>query len=308
MSLRYRNQSEVIDTDVQALLSQQADAHYQALNEPIATPAPERGYLGLVLISIGLLTFLAFMAFDMAQTLYQAWLISPTLAMVLTTLGSSFLLLLTWFSWRELAGYWHIRRLSESTINSAEPHRPHSDTALSQRLSLHQHSAAAQPYLKQYHAALEPHHQPDDRWTIYQQTVAKPLRQLATQIINQESMKLGGATALSAHSSIQLALIVWRSMSLLKRLAQLYGYRPGWAANMLLLKISLENMLLQVALDETSEALMGQSLVGKVSQQAASGLSAGLLIRRLGKAALDLLDSNTANGSKTNAAEPSTVT
>ncbi len=289
MSLRYRNQSEAVDTDVQTLLSEQAQAQYQALNTPSVPPTTESGYLGLALIGVGLLTLLAFMAFDMTQTLYQAWIITPALAIALAILGSSFLLLLAWFSWRELASYWHIRSLSQPR-DSAEQHNQPRAPYLSQRLNLHQHSTAAQPYLSQYNSAIQPHHQHPDRWAIYQQTVAAPLRQLAIQIINQESMKLGGATALSAHSSVQLALIVWRSMSLLKRLAQIYGYRPGWAANMLLLKISLENMLLQVALNETSEALMGQSLVGKVSQQAASGLSAGLLIRRLGIAALGLFD------------------
>lgn len=289
MSLRYRNQSEAVDTDVQTLLSEQAQAQYQALNTPSVPPTTESGYLGLALIGVGLLTLLAFMAFDMTQTLYQAWIITPALAIALAILGSSFLLLLAWFSWRELASYWHIRSLSQPR-DSAEQHSQPRAPYLSQRLNLHQHSTAAQPYLSQYNSAIQPHHQHPDRWAIYQQTVAAPLRQLAIQIINQESMKLGGATALSAHSSVQLALIVWRSMSLLKRLAQIYGYRPGWAANMLLLKISLENMLLQVALNETSEALMGQSLVGKVSQQAASGLSAGLLIRRLGIAALGLFD------------------
>lgn len=296
MSLRYRNQSEAVDIDLATLLRENAvlAAQQDTPMEPVEAP---RLGLGFALIGVGILTLIAFMAFDVGQTLYQAWLITPGLAIGLGLVAGLFLALLSVFSWRELASYWQIRRLPAEQIqrrNQFDSQQNKAlETLLHHLLRVQRHSPQARKLIERYQASVEARHNTQDRWTIYQHTVAEPLREQALSLISQESLKLGGATALSVHTSLQLALMLWRSLRLLKRLAQLYGYRSGLAANGLLLKISVENMLLHVALDQTSEELMGQSLVGKLSQQAATGLSAGLLVRRLGMAALDLLQVDT---------------
>lgn len=77
------------------------------------------------------------------------------------------------------------------------------------------------------------------------------------------------------------------SLRTLRLVARVYGLRGGWAANVRLLRVALENLAITSALDLLSDELtsqLGGALGAKVLENSAEAMAAGGLNYRLGKA------------------------
>jgi putative membrane protein len=102
---------------------------------------------------------------------------------------------------------------------------------------------------------------------------------------------IGALTALSPLGILDGLIVLWRTLSMLRAIARLYGVRPGAAASIRLLRRTLTHVLAAGVGELLSDAAVeaaGASLLSVLSARAGQGAVHGLLAARLGLAALQV--------------------
>lgn len=95
-------------------------------------------------------------------------------------------------------------------------------------------------------------------------------------------------TAVSPFMALDMAVSLALDLALIRRIARLYGGRPGWLATLRLLRGTAANFLVAGGLDAADGVLhdlVGGGLVRAVSTKASEGVINGMLTIRLGLAA-----------------------
>jgi len=103
--------------------------------------------------------------------------------------------------------------------------------------------------------------------------------------------RAGMVTAISPFAALDMAVSLFIGLGLLRRIARIYGGRPGWLGGWRLLRLSLAQVLASGALDLADDSLgdaIGAGLASRLSRRAGIGLLNGLLTARLAAAAMDL--------------------
>jgi len=111
----------------------------------------------------------------------------------------------------------------------------------------------------------------------------------ALDLVVKRSQQTALMTAISRIALLDLIVVLWRSLALIREIANLYGGRPGRIGLMRLARLSLHNLVYadvsQVAADMMVQA-MGDRTLSVISAQAAQGFSVGLMLGRLGLVAI----------------------
>ncbi|HEY9018120.1 DUF697 domain-containing protein [Thiomicrospira sp.] len=296
MTQRSRTQTEPLNQDLDDLVTRPESS--SSSSEPLKDESVDTSIgMGFWLISFGLLSLLSFMAFDVYLTLQQAWLVHPVLSAGLGFVSVVFFGLLLGLITREIVGYWrmgHIQQVAEKWQQAIEQDDvKQAKNLLNYLLSLHAKSPKASALAQAYKNTIKSHHNIEQQWFIYDTMVAKPLLAQAKAIINKEALQAGGVGLLSPNNMIETLMLMWRSARVVRRIANLYGYRPGLVGNIKLLRMSLENVIIQQATDmliEEGVSVLGKGLLSGLSQQAGKAASTGVLVKRIGKSALFLLN------------------
>lgn len=291
--MRSRTQIEYLEEDLDELM---ADSRQQADSPVIVTNTSGSGSLLLGLLLMAIISFIAFMAFDMLQAIHQAWLMHPSIAVILSLIGATFGLLLIWVLWRETYSYLRLGKMEHSAQQWQQAWQNHDQAAmqkhLKQLIKQQRHSHQAWPLVKAFEQSVQPHHSAEQAWFMYDTMVAKPLFKQAKALINKEAMQAGAVGLLSLNNLMETLVLLWRSARVVKLIAQLYGYQPGLVANIKLLKISLQNVMIQQTADmlvEEGVNMLGKGLLSGLSQQAGKAASTGVLVKRIGHAAHALI-------------------
>jgi len=98
-------------------------------------------------------------------------------------------------------------------------------------------------------------------------------------------------TAISPFALLDMLVSLVIGLSLLRRIARIYGGRPGWLGAWRLLRLSLAQVLASGALDVADDSigdLIGAGVASRLSRRAGVGLLNGLLTARIAAAAMDL--------------------
>jgi putative membrane protein len=127
---------------------------------------------------------------------------------------------------------------------------------------------------------------------LYEDTVLTPVQEKAQKVLNKESVTAGSLAFISPNNLIQTLAVVWISFRTIRRMAKVYGLRPGTAGNWKLLKVLAQNIAAQgifdLATDEVANQI-GGSLSAKFMENSAEAIAAGALNARLGRALIKLL-------------------
>jgi putative membrane protein len=103
---------------------------------------------------------------------------------------------------------------------------------------------------------------------------------------------IGALTALSPLGLLDSAIVLWRTLAMLRAIARLYGVRPGPVATIRLLRRTLGHVLAagvgELVSDFAVEAA-GASLLSVLSTRIGQGAVHGLLAARLGLAAVQIV-------------------
>jgi putative membrane protein len=261
---------------------------------PPAVPPPRArwplrlflGAGGLFLLAVLVLEAVWFVDGLFAWSAPLAWTFATLLA--LTFAGA------VGYVGREVAGVWRLGRLAELRergrhLLASEVHGE-ADAVLAPVERLYAGRPDLAPALAAFRAEADPALNDAERTRLFARRVLAPLDRQAYRLVLRAARDVGVLTALSPLGLLDGLLVVGRTLAMLRAVARLYGFRPGYAGTIGLLRRSVRNMALaglgEVVSDATTEAL-GASLAGLLSAKAGQGVMNGVLCARLGLAAME---------------------
>lgn len=125
---------------------------------------------------------------------------------------------------------------------------------------------------------------------------------LAKKSIHKASIQGALATAISPVPIVDMALVLWRSATLTKEIASLYGFKPGLTTTLILLKRGLINIMfagISELANEFANQATSSSFLAKASRSLGQGAINGILIARLGYGVLEACRPIESNQGKT---------
>ena len=126
---------------------------------------------------------------------------------------------------------------------------------------------------------------------LFARTVLAPLDRQGRRLVIRGARDIGTLTALSPLGLLDSAIVLWRTLTMLRAIARLYGVRPGTVASIRLLRRTLAHVLAAGVGELVSDAAVetaGASLLSVISSRIGQGAVHGLLAARLGLAAVQI--------------------
>ncbi len=124
-----------------------------------------------------------------------------------------------------------------------------------------------------------------------ERTLVAPLDQPARAIVAASAKRVSVVTAVSPGALIDMLFVAGENLRMLRRLATLYGARPGTLSLLKLARMVVTHIVLTggIALgDDVIQQLLGHGLTAKLSARLGEGLFNGALTTRIGIAAIDV--------------------
>ena len=116
-----------------------------------------------------------------------------------------------------------------------------------------------------------------------------PLDHEARRLIAAAARRVSVVTAISPRAAVDMFFVLVTALALMRRLALLYGGRPGTLGLMKLMRHAVSHIAVtggMAASDSLIQQLLGHGLAAKVSARLGEGVLNGLLTARLGLAAI----------------------
>lgn len=189
-------------------------------------------------------------------------------------------------AWRELRGYLQIRRLDRDRAlfrrdtGDPEPARRAALSWLARLRGGRLDVAAAEAAVTRSESVAE-------LLRALEQMPLERLDRRAEAAVTAAAMQTAGMVALSPASAADALLATWRSLRLMREIAGIYGFRPGWLGTAMLLRRVAINAALVIGVDQGAEWLAGSlvssPLLARVIGDAAGAGAAGQRVYRLGR-------------------------
>jgi putative membrane protein len=264
---------------------------------PVAAPLPAKrrfrwGTLfwsalgGLVALAAGLATV------SLIEELYAraAWL--GTLGLVLAALAGLSLLVICI---REIVAL--LRLASIEKLRARAEAASTQDDRDAARAIVRELSAAlsATPQLARGRSDLETHITEiidgADLLRIAERTLMEPLDREASRLVARTATRVSIVTAVSPRAAIDMAFVAFAALGMIRRLATLYGGRPGMLGTIRLVRHIIAHLTVTGGLaagDSLIQQMLGHGVVAKLSARLGEGVLNGLLTARLGLAAIEV--------------------
>ncbi|MGL4324104.1 MAG: YcjF family protein [Beijerinckiaceae bacterium] len=212
--------------------------------------------------------------------------------------GLAFLLLalfagLVWVA-RELLAIRHIARIEALRARALEAHEARDNAAakaaVHDLLSLYAKDMTQARGRAVVEASMNDIIDADDRLAIAERTLLRPLDDRARTIIGESAKRVSVVTAVSPRALIDILFVGAETLRLVRRLAMLYGGRPGFFGSMRLLRAVFAQFLVTGGLaigDDIAGQFLGHGVAARLSAKLGEGVLNGLLTARVGLAAID---------------------
>lgn len=139
-------------------------------------------------------------------------------------------------------------------------------------------------------ASLEDIIDADDRIAIAERALLRPLDDRARTIIAESSKRVSLVTAVSPRALVDMLFVGAETLRLIRRLATLYGGRPGFFGSVRLMRAVFAQFLVTGGLaigDDLAGQFLGHGVAARLSAKLGEGVLNGLLTARVGLAAVD---------------------
>jgi putative membrane protein len=226
-----------------------------------------------------------------AALVREDWVGWLTLALLLTAAIAILMLLL-----RELVGFSRLSRLNRIKADIAR--------AIADRDAKRERKAAlrlAALYarrpeqawsVRRFREHARDVHDAGELLALADREMVAPLDAQARRLITRSAKRVATVTAMSPMALIAVSFVLIENLRLLRRLAALYGGRPGFFGLMRLAHLVLGHLLATGGVALTDDLLgqfLGQDILRRLSRRLGEGAFNGALTARIGIAAIDVI-------------------
>ncbi|MDP2800497.1 MAG: TIGR01620 family protein [Phreatobacter sp.] len=127
------------------------------------------------------------------------------------------------------------------------------------------------------------------RLRIVERELLEPLDREATRLVAEAARRVSVVTAVSPRAAVDLAMVFATAVRLIRRIAEVYGGRPGTLGMFKLVRHVLAHMAVtggMAAGDTVLDQIVGHGLAARLSAKLGEGVLNGLLTARLGITAI----------------------
>ena len=196
---------------------------------------------------------------------------------------------------RELAGLARLASVDSARDNAVaaieSDDRSQGQTVVSELLRL----TRKMPNLARGRARLESHRNDiidgRDLVLLTERELMAPLDIEARRLIGNAAKRVSVITAVSPRASVDMLFVLFNAVSLIRKLATLYGARPGMLGFIRLFRHVISHLAVtggMAATDSIIQQVIGHGVAAKLSARLGEGVLNGLLTARLGLAAMDV--------------------
>jgi putative membrane protein len=285
---------EVIEDEVlDELEPVEADAH-QAV-EAIAHPARKGVRWGSIAIATGaaIASLAIGVAFDsLVRDLFAR---AEWLGWVAVALIALFVVALIAIIGREVAGLFRLKRLARLRLACDEAavknNRDDAIAAIRAVLALYRGRADTAHGRGRVAAHLSEIMDGRDLLVLAERDLIAPLDQRAKALASAAARRVSVVTAVSPRAVFDVAFVLFESVRLIRRIAAIYGGRPGTLGLFRLLKAVVSHLAVtgSIAVGDTLlQQFVGHGLAGRLSAKLGEGVVNGLMTARIGLSAMDV--------------------
>jgi putative membrane protein len=240
------------------------------------------GFLGWGLSGVALLSMLQ-LGWFVWQSMQESWLWGGVWALALSLSGLGMARIL----WRELRQLHLLKRRQDSQSQAQalqDSALPDGARGFCEALALQTGAEHSEGYAR-WQADCELHHSGAEQLRLYSQQVLSSQDKNARARVSRWSGEAAVLVAISPLASVDMLLILWRSLKMIDEVAACYGIRLGYSSRIRLLRQIARHMLYAGAAELITDVgldWLGAELSARLSARLAQGVGAGLLTARLG--------------------------